>query len=71
MYCQGSRNLSVDNVNGDLTALRLCLVIVTVFYFQKLVFGNMKKKTNFLYFWIKKHVWLVKIKKKKLKKRKY
>ena len=47
MCRQGSRNLSVDNVNGDLTALRLCLVIVTVFYFQKLVLGNIKKKKQF------------------------
>ena len=33
------------------------------FYFQKLVFGNIKKKTIFLYFWNKKNVWLVEIKK--------
>ena len=30
--------------------IRLCLVIVFIFYFQKLVFGNIKKKTIFLYF---------------------
>ena len=29
---------------------RLCLVIVFIFYFQKLVFGNIKKKNNFLVF---------------------
>ena len=43
--------------------LRLCLVTVFVFYFQKLVFENIKKKTIFLYFWNQKHVWLVEIKK--------
>ena len=45
--------------------LRLCLVTVFVFYFQKLVFGNIKKK----------HVWLIEVKKivflKKKRKRKY
>ena len=42
--------------------ISLCLVIVFVFYFQKLVFGNIKKKNNFLVFLYKKHVWLVEIK---------
>ena len=36
--------------------LRLCLVTVFVFYFQKLIFGNIKKKTIFLYFWNQKYV---------------
>ena len=43
---------------------RLCLVIVFIFYFQKLVFGNIKKK-KLLFFLNQKHVWLVEIKKKK------
>ena len=43
--------------------LRLCLVIIFVFYFQKLIFGNIKKKTILLYFLNQKHVWLVEIKK--------
>ena len=34
-----------------------------VFYFQKLLLGNIKKKTIFLYFLNQKHVWLVEIKK--------
>ena len=43
--------------------LKLCLVTVFVFYFQKLVFRNIKKKTIFfLYFLNQKHVWLVEIK---------
>ena len=41
--------------------LRLYLVTVFVFYFQKLVFGNIKKKKNFLYFLNQKHVQLVEI----------
>ena len=48
---------------GFLKKLRLCLVIVFIFYFQKLVFENIKKKTIFLYFLNQKHVWLVEIKK--------
>ena len=32
-----------------LQKLKLCLVTVFVFYFQKLILGNLKKK-NFLYF---------------------
>ena len=49
--------------------LRLCLVIVFIFYFQKLIFGNIKKNKNkfLVFFEIKKHVWLVEIKKKKKK----
>ena len=43
--------------------IRLCLVTVFVFYYQKPVFGNTNKKTIFLYFWNQKHVWLVEIKK--------
>ena len=46
--------------------IRLCLVIDFIFYFQKLVFGNIKKKKISLYFWnqkYQKHVWLVEIKK--------
>ena len=39
--------------------VRLYLVTVFVFYFQKLVFGNIKKKSCI--FEIKKHVWLVEI----------
>ena len=46
------------------TILKLCLVIVFVFYFQKIVFKNRKEKTIFLYFWNKKYVWLVERKKK-------
>ena len=42
--------------------VRLYLVTVFVFYFQKLVFGNIKKKKSFI-FEIKKHVWLVEIRK--------
>ena len=42
--------------------LRVCLVIDFVFYFQKLIFGNIKKKTILLYIKKKKkHVWLVEI----------
>ena len=42
--------------------LRVCLVIDFVFYFQKLIFGNIKKKTILLYLKKKKkHVWLVEI----------
>ena len=48
---------------GFLKNLRLCLVIVFIFYFQKLVFENIKKNKIFLYFLNQKHVWLVKIKK--------
>ena len=38
--------------------VKLCLVTVFVFYFQKLVLENIKKKkkTIFLYFWNQKHV---------------
>ena len=43
--------------------LRLCLVTVFIFYFQKLVFGNIKKNQFPCIFEIKKHVWLVEIKK--------
>ena len=42
--------------------LRLCLVTVFVFYFQKLFFGNIKKKI-LVFFKSKNHVWLVEIKK--------
>ena len=42
--------------------LWLCLVKNFVFCFQKLVFGNIKKK-QFLYFQNQKHVWLVEMKK--------
>ena len=45
--------------------VRLCLVIIFIFYFQKLVFGNVKKN-NFLIFLKLKHVWLVEIKKKNI-----
>ena len=42
--------------------LRVCLVIDFVFYFQKLIFGNIKKKKILLYLKKKKkHVWLVEI----------
>ena len=53
------RNILLENDK----IIRLCLVTVFVFYFQKLVFENIKKKTVFLYFWNQKHVWLVEIKK--------
>ena len=50
---------------SEMQNLRLCLVTVFVFYFQKLVFGNIKKK----------HVWLIEVKKivffEKKRKRKY
>ena len=46
----------------SLQRIRSYLVTVFVFYFQKLIFDNIKKK-NFLYFWNKKYVWLVEIKK--------
>ena len=51
---------------------KLCLVTVFVFYFQKVFFGNIKKKQFSCIFKIKKRVWLVEIKKKKsfLKKKK-
>ena len=39
--------------------LRLRLVTIFVFYFQNLVFGNIKK----MYFLNKKRVWLIEIKK--------
>ena len=55
----------VKKMKFSIKKVRLSLVTVFVFYFQKLVFGNIKKKTIFLYFWNKKHVWLVEIKKKK------
>ena len=43
--------------------LKLCLVTDFVFYFQKLGFRSIKKKTFFFwYFWNQKHVWLVEIK---------
>ena len=35
------------------------------FIFSKTCFWEYKEKTIFLYFWNKKHVWLVEIKKKK------
>ena len=38
-----------------LQKLKLCLVTVFVFYFQKLILGNLKKK-KFLYFLNQKHV---------------
>ena len=38
---------SLGNVEKE---FRLCLAIVFIFYFQKLVFGNIKKKNNFLVF---------------------
>ena len=53
------RNILLENDK----IIRLCLVTVFIFYFQKLVFENIKKKTIFLYFWNQKHVWLVEIKK--------
>ena len=53
------RNILLENDK----IIRLCLVTVFIFYFQKLVFENIKKKTVFLYFWNQKHVWLVEIKK--------
>ena len=36
------------------------------FLFSKTYFGEYKEKIIFLYFWNKKHVWLVEIKKKKV-----
>ena len=39
--------------------LRVCLVIDFVFYFQKLIFGNIKKKTILLYLKKKKKKCLV------------
>ena len=36
--------------NSSTQKIRLCLVTVFVFYFQKLVFENIKKKQFFLYF---------------------
>ena len=53
------RNILLENDK----IIRLCLVTVFIFYFQKLVFENIKKKTIFLYFLNQKHVWLVEIKK--------
>ena len=53
------RNILLENDK----IIRLCLVTVFIFYFQKLVLENIKKKTIFLYFWNQKHVWLVEIKK--------
>ena len=38
-------------------------VTVFVFYFQKFVFGRIKKKQFYYIFEIKKHDWLVEIKK--------
>ena len=53
----------------------LCLVIVFVFYFQKLVFGNIKKKQFSCIFEIKNMFGKLKLKKKKFfeekRKRKY
>ena len=40
--------------------IKLCLVTIFVFYFQKLVFGNMKKKKISCIFEIK-NMWLVEI----------
>ena len=40
------RNILLENDK----IIRLCLVTVFIFYFQKLVFENIKKKTIFLYF---------------------
>ena len=57
-----------------LKTLRLCLVTVFVFYFQKLVFGNIKKKQFSCIFEIKNMFSWLKLKKKnflKKKKRKF
>ena len=43
--------------------VRLCLVTVFCFLFSKTCFWEYKEKTNFLYFWNKKYVWLAEIKK--------
>ena len=37
-------NLVIEKMENVVGILRVCLVIVFVFYFQKLVFGNIKKK---------------------------
>ena len=39
------------------------------FLFLKTCFWEYKEKTIFLYFWNQKHIWLIEIKKKKLKKK--
>ena len=33
----------------SLQRIRLCLVTVFVFYFQKLIFGNIKKKISYIF----------------------
>ena len=48
----------------------LCLVIVFVFYFQKLVFGNIKKKQFSCIFEIKNIFGKLKLKKKSFLKKK-
>ena len=48
----------------------LCLVIVFVFYFQKLVFGNIKKKQFSCIFEIKNMFGKLKLKKKSFLKKK-
>ena len=45
--------------------LRLCLVTIFVFYFQKLVFGNIKKKQFSCIFEIKNMFGQLKLKKNK------
>ena len=39
-----------NNVLLEKVKLRFCLVIIFVFYFQKLILGNIKKNNNFLVF---------------------
>ena len=51
--------------------VRLCLVIVFVFYFQKLVFGNIKKKKFYCIFEIKNMFGKLKLKKQFFEKKKY
>ena len=50
-------------------SLRLCLVTVFVFYFQKLDFGNIKKKQFSCIFEIKNMFGQLKLKKQFLKKK--
>ena len=60
--------------NFKLQQLRLCLVTVFIFYFQKLVFENIKKKQFSYIFEIKNMFGGLKLKKKKIfeeKNRKY
>ena len=55
--------IKINQTKFGCETIRLCLVTIFIFYFKKLVFGNINKKQFSCIFEIKKHVWLVEIKK--------